>query len=55
MSIVAFHSFSFPVRLSLSHFQNAFQIQLEASVGESGYGDIAVDSFRLENGPCPGK
>ena len=23
-------------------------------MGESGYGDIAVDSFRLERGACPG-
>ena len=30
------------------------QIQVEATVGESGYGDIAVDSFRLERGACPG-
>ena len=31
------------------------QVKLEAAVGQSGYGDIGVDSFRLENGSCPGK
>ncbi|XP_057373369.1 uncharacterized protein LOC130694310 [Daphnia carinata] len=31
-----------------------FKIRLEATVGESGYGDIAIDSLRIENGSCPG-
>ena len=32
----------------------SLQLRLEATVGESGYGDIAIDSFRIENGSCPG-
>ncbi|XP_045031391.1 uncharacterized protein LOC116925410 [Daphnia magna] len=31
-----------------------FKVRLEATVGESGYGDIAIDSLRIENGSCPG-
>jgi len=30
-----------------------FQIEFEATVGESGYSDMGIDSFRLEDGPCP--
>lgn len=32
---------------------HSVKVHLEATVGESGYGDIAVDSFRVQNGPCP--
>ena len=32
-----------------------FQLEFEATVGDPGAGDIAIDTLHFQSGPCPRK